>query len=102
MRHTALLMSEAPDSFLKVLALFEKLGVLESAEYWQQSRMARNMAAHDYETNYDAIAEHFNALESLTGLLFRTARNLIGRVAMDLDIHPASGDFSAEFDELFE
>jgi len=102
MRHTALLMSEAPDSFLKVLAFFEKLGVLESAEHWQQSRMARNMAAHDYETNYDAIAEHFNALASLTGLLFRTARNLIVRVATDLDVHPASADFSAEFDQLFD
>lgn len=102
MRHTALLMSEESDSFLKVLSLFEKLGVLESSEEWQQSRMARNIAAHDYETNYEAIAEHFNTLESLSGMLFRTARNLVARAEADLGIQPATGDFTREFERLFD
>ena len=38
MRHSALLMSEANTPFLKVLALFEKLGVIESIDRWQMCR----------------------------------------------------------------
>lgn len=52
MRHAALLMSEPADSFLQVLALFEKSGVVTSIDDWQRSRAARNLAAHDYETDY--------------------------------------------------
>lgn len=101
MRHTALLMGEQSDSFLKVLSFLEKLGVLESTELWQRSRMARNIAAHDYETDYDAIAEHFNALADLAPMLFQTARRLIDRIEQDLAIKPATGDFLEEFSGLF-
>lgn len=101
MRHTALLMGEQSDTFLKVLTFLEKLGVLESTELWQQSRMARNIAAHDYETNYDAIAEHFNALADLAPMLLETARRLIDRIEQDLDIEPATDDFLEEFSGLF-
>ena len=52
MRHSALLMSETTTPFLKVLALFEKLGVIDSIASWQLCRTARNLAAHDYETDY--------------------------------------------------
>lgn len=101
MRHTALLMGEQADNFLKVLALFEKLGVLETAEQWQQGRVVRNIAAHDYETDYDVIAEHFNTLATLSQLLFETARRLIVRVEQDLGIRPQTDDFVQEFLSLF-
>ena len=65
MRHGALLMSEASAPFLKVLALFEKLEVIESVEARQLWRTARNLAAHDYETDYALNAEHSNELQAL-------------------------------------
>jgi len=102
MRHTALLMGEQPQSFLQILSFFEKLGVLESSERWQQGRIVRNMAAHEYETDYDAIAEHFNTLVSLTPLLNETARHLINRIDQDLDISPATDDFKEEFARIFD
>lgn len=42
--------------------LIEKQGVVTSIESWQLARTARNLAAHDYETDYDKVAEHFNTL----------------------------------------
>lgn len=55
MRHTALLMGEDSSHFLQVLALFEKLGVLESLRTWQQARLIRNHAAHDYGVSYPGM-----------------------------------------------
>ncbi len=102
MRHSALLMSEPAEHFLKVLALFEKTGVIDSIELWQQGRMARNMAAHDYETNYPFIAEHFNTLYSLLPMLFSTAQRLIAFAEQQLGVRPASSDFSPEFHTLID
>lgn len=101
MRHSALLMNETTDSFLQVLVFFEKVGVVESVEQWQQARMVRNVAAHDYETDYAAIAEHFNTLAENTPLLLTTARRLITRVEHDLHVKPLTGDFKREFAQLF-
>ena len=97
MRHSALLMGEPTDSFLKVLALFEKLGVIESTADWQRSRAARNLAAHDYETDYEDIAEHFSAVHDLTAMLCAVARRLVDTCRHALHIEPASADFSTEF-----
>lgn len=97
MRHAALLMSEPTDSFLKILAFFEKSGVLESTAAWQRSRASRNMAAHDYETDYTDIAEHFNTLHELTGMLYRTAQRLLKMCDKTLGVKPVSDDFSEEF-----
>ena len=97
MRHSALLMSEPTDSFLKVLALFEKLGVIDSIETWQLARTARNLAAHDYEIDYDIIAEHFNTLHELSALLNTTAHRLLETCRTSLNIEPISDDFAAEF-----
>ncbi|MGC9455957.1 MAG: hypothetical protein ACP5DC_00405 [Halothiobacillaceae bacterium] len=97
MRHSALLMGEPTDSFLKILALFEKLEVIESTDAWQLGRAARNLAAHDYETDYDDIAEHFNTLHELTAMLNATARRLIDTCRNDLHIEAATADFSTEF-----
>jgi len=71
MRHAALLAGEPVDSFLKVLSFYEKSNVIESIEVWQLYRTTRNLAAHDYETDYEEISSHFNALNEL--LLLRIA-----------------------------
>lgn len=102
MRHAAVLMNESTDSFLHVLAFFEKIGVVESTARWQQARLLRNIAAHDYETDYEAIAEHFNALADLSAMLLRTGRQLLARIDSDLGIQPLTGDFDPEFRRLFD
>ena len=53
MRHSLVLSGDQADSFLKVLTIFEKSGVVESIEAWQLARAARNLAAHEYETDYE-------------------------------------------------
>ena len=100
MRHCALLMSEASTPFLKVLALFEKLEVIDSVEAWQLCRTARNLAAHDYETDYTLIAEHFNELQALLPILVKAAARLLTLSASSLNIEPASSEFKAEFQQV--
>ena len=100
MRHCALLMSEATSPFLKVLALFEKLGVIESVDAWQLCRTARNLAAHDYETDYALIAEHFNELQALLPVLVGSAARLLQLSAASLSVEPASTNFEAEFRQV--
>ena len=97
MRHSALLMSEANSPFLKVLALFEKFGVIESIDSWQMCRTARNLAAHDYETDYALVAEHFNELQTLQPVLVRAASRLLAQCAQSLGIEPSTTDFEIEF-----
>lgn len=97
MRHAALLMGEVTSPFLRVLALFEKLGVIESVSAWQLGRTARNLAAHDYDTDYAVIAEHFNQLNALRPAMLGTASRLMAVSAADLGIHPATEDFAREF-----
>ncbi|QTF93004.1 hypothetical protein [Halomonas sp. BM-2019] len=101
MRHSALLMGEPTDSFLKVLAFFEKQGVIDTMGDWQRCRTVRNMAAHDYATDYGEIAEHFNLLHQLSDMLYRCARRLLELCDTLLDIRPASDDFTEEFNRLF-
>ncbi len=97
MRHSLILSGEHADSFIKVLSLFEKLGVIASIESWQLARTARNLAAHDYETNYHQVAKHFNSLHELTPDLFAAAQRFVGYCANVLDVGPASNDFALEF-----
>ena len=100
MRHSALLMSETNSPFLRVLALFEKLGVIESIDSWQMCRTARNPAVHDYETDYALIAEHFNELQTLQPVLVRAASGLLVLCAQSLNILPATADFEIEFQHV--
>lgn len=89
MRHALLLAGEKADSFLKVLAFFVKAEVAESTEAWQTCRTARNLAAHDYEIDYSAIAEHFNTLHELVPMLYATSAKLLDYCAENLGIAPA-------------
>jgi hypothetical protein len=100
MGHACLLSGESRESFLKVLAHFEKQGVIESVTSWQIIRTARNFSAHDYETDYRAIADHFNALHQLLPTLYRTAWLFAEFALKQLGIGPATPDFSAEFRAL--
>lgn len=100
MRHCALLMSEATTPFLRVLALFEKLEVIESIESWQLCRTARNLAAHDYETDYALIAEHFNELQTLQSVLVKAGSRLLALCAQSLGISPTTTDFESEFQRV--
>ncbi len=97
MRHATMLMSEPTDSFLKVLAFYEKTGVIDSVSSWQLCRTARNLAAHDYETAYAEIAEHFNTLHDLQPMLYQTSARFLERCAANLGVFPASDDFVREF-----
>ena len=97
MRLSPALMSEARLPFLRVLALFEKLAVIDSIDSWQLCRTARNLAAHDYETDYALIAEHFNELRSLQPVLIQAASKLLLLCGQALSVAPATADFESEF-----
>jgi hypothetical protein len=100
MRHSLILSGERADSFIKVLAIFEKTGVIQSIEGWQIARAARNLAAHDYETDYGLVAEHFNALHAQQGMLFGTARRFSDYARVSLKVTPLGSDFSKEFEQI--
>jgi hypothetical protein len=100
MRHSLVLSGEQADSFMQVLAHYEKIGVVRSIEDWQIVRTARNLAAHDYETDYGKVADHFNALHELLDTLYQTARRFIDFALAELGVEPLSRDFSAEFDVI--
>ena len=100
MRHTALLLGERADEFLHVLAYFEKRGVVESIEGWQALRVARNQAAHEYETDYGAIAEHFNGLHELMPTLLALAWRLTSLCREKLGIGPGDAAFAEEFNAI--
>ncbi len=100
MRHTSLLMGEPADSFLKVLSFHEKSGVIDSISTWQLCRTARNLAAHDHDTEYAEIAEHFNTLHELKPMLYQASSRLVASCTENLGIHPASDDFAPEFSRI--
>jgi hypothetical protein len=97
MRHALLLLAEPADSFLKVLAYYEKHQVLESVAAWQLLRTSRNIAAYDYEIDYAIIAEHFNVLHKMVNILYQASGRFTAHCAERLQIVPASADFSREF-----
>ena len=97
MRHAVILAGERADTFLRVLAFYEKIGVIESVEAWQLCRTPRNFAAHDYETDYAEIAEHFNSLHALLPHLYCTADRFLGYCQGVLGVMPTPGEFAGEF-----
>ena len=100
MRHSLVLSGEQADSFIKVLAIFEKFKVISSIEAWQLARTARNLAAHDYQTDYGVVAEHFNTLHALTENLYGTSKRFLTYCEAQLSVLPLSEDFSIEFLEV--
>ena len=102
MRHAMPLLGEDADTFIRVLAYYEKVGIIDSASEWQTTRTARNLAAHAYELDYAMIANHFNTLHSLRPYLYRAANRFQHYCKDCLELVPSSGDFSAEFTEITE
>ena len=100
MRHAGLLAGERGDTFLKVLAFYEKVGVLDSVAAWQLCRTTRNLAAHDYEIDYAGIAEHFNSLHALIPHLYGNAARFLVYCQEALGVLPAQGDFADEFTDI--
>ena len=100
MRHATVLSGESSDNFLNVLAFYEKSGVIESTENWQLYRTKRNIAAHEYDVNYNKIAEHFNAIKELYVLLEMDSNRFIKYCEASLNIKPASNAFSARHETL--
>ena len=97
MRHAVLLAGERADTFLKVLAFYEKVGILDSVAGWQLCRTTRNLAAHDYDTDYAGIAEHFNSLHALIPNLYGDAERFLAYCKEALGVLPTQGDFANEF-----
>lgn len=100
MRHSSMLMGEQADNFLKVLAFYEKTGVIDSVSSWQLCRAVRNLAAHDYETDYTEIADHFNTLHDLQPMLFQASGRLLVSCAINIGVYPSSEDFTQEFSDI--
>ena len=61
---------------------------------------ALRVAAHDYETDYASIAEHFNELQALEPILVNAAAGLLAQCVQSLGVHPATTDFEAEFQRV--
>jgi hypothetical protein len=97
MRHSMGLLSESAETFLKVLAFYEKVGVIDSIADWQTIRFVRNLAAHSYETDYAAIAEHFNTLHDMQPTLYQSSGRFLMYCRDTIGIEPASVDFVHEF-----
>ncbi len=100
MRHAALLAGEKGDTFIRILAFFEKTGVISSVTAWQLRRTVRNMAAHAYETDYAEIAEYFNSLNSLIPDLYADTDRFLAFCRETLRILPSGGDFTQEFQQI--
>ena len=100
MRHAVLLAGEKGDTFLKILAFYEKMGVLDSVVVWQLCRTTRNLAAHDYDTDYAGIAEHFNSLHALIPNLYGDAFRFLVYCQETLEVLPTNGDFAIEFTNI--
>jgi len=64
--------------FRDILALLEKLELLESAYVWQELREYRNALAHDYESEPESMSEHIFMLyekrETLTDIYLHLKR----------------------------
>jgi predicted nucleotidyltransferase len=77
MRHGSILIGKDNINFLKVLVFYEKVGVIESMQKWQNYRIMRNEIAHDYSTDYTEITNHFNKLALLIPLIIADAQRFI-------------------------
>ena len=88
MRHLCELCGERTDTFLRVLAFCEKAGVIESSEAWHACRSLRNRAAHDYGTDFELTAGHFNALHDQIPVLSGVTLALAAYAKQALGIEP--------------
>lgn len=86
MRHCAFSLKQKDEYFLKILAFFEKNGVVQSTQRWEKYRDARNLAAHEYKVDYLEIAQHFNQLNKLTPYIVADAQRFISFCKTELNL----------------
>ena len=94
MRHLCDLCGERADTFLRVLAFCEKAGIISSTEEWHACRSLRNRAAHDYGTDFELTAAHFNALHEQIPTLTAVTRALAAYAKQALGVEPADRRFA--------
>lgn len=94
MRHLCELCGERTDTFLRVLAFCEKAGIIESSEAWHACRSLRNRAAHDYGTDFEFTAGHFNALHDQIPVLSGVTLALAAYAKQALGIEPDDPTFA--------
>ncbi|HPP05636.1 MAG TPA: hypothetical protein PK351_12535 [Spirochaetota bacterium] len=63
-------------SFLDILNKLEKLTIIPSAEKWIELRKIRNTIVHEYETNFDLIAEELNLFYNYIPILLEIYEKL--------------------------
>jgi hypothetical protein len=58
------LMGEIPTgpSYIDLLNHLEKIGLIESTEFWKELRRTRNFVSHEYPGNPDLAASHLNTI----------------------------------------
>lgn len=71
MRAVAIEEEQSVERFGAVLALMERLGVLDSAERWKELRELRNAVNHEYDEDPQRLADFFSLLVSETPTLLR-------------------------------
>ena len=88
-------------------ALFEALAAVNERFAKLQDTLGSAMrhslilsGAHDYETDYEQVAQHFNSLHSLTPDLFAAAYRFVKYSADVLGVGPLSSDFAPEFEQI--
>lgn len=62
MRSIAIEEESATTPFGAILALMEKLGILDSGEKWKELRELRNLVSHEYEDDPDELFQVLNKL----------------------------------------
>jgi len=50
------------ETFIDKLNALEKLGYLDDATWWAKLRELRNEITHDYQDDYESLADHTNKL----------------------------------------
>jgi hypothetical protein len=70
MRAIAIEEEQHPEPFGAVLALMEKLYILDSTEHWKLIRELRNSVNHEYEDNPQRLSEFFRLLVAEVPVLF--------------------------------
>lgn len=76
MRSVAIEEETSHEPFGAVLALMEKLGVLDSATHWKLIRELRNTVNHEYEDNPERLAQFFGQLVEKAPVLLGYAQRL--------------------------
>ena len=80
MKSVAIEEESATSPFGSVLALMEKLGILDDLEKWKIVRELRNAVNHEYEDDANELHQILNGMVESSPWLFATHENLVAFV----------------------